>query len=81
MRTSALLPLLLILLVQVAYSYPIEPRPLRKLVMESKFIVVGFVESVENVEPPISKKNKWRETYSVASIRIREVLQGELLKR
>jgi hypothetical protein len=82
MRIKVILLLLLVLIGEVRFTYPIEPRPLRRLVMESKFIIVGFVEKVEMVqEPPISKKNTWRETYSLATIRIKEVLQGELIEK
>ena len=56
------------------HAYPIDPRPLRKLIMESEFIIVGHVLEIQTVE---SKKEQ---DYSsvIARIRIMEVLQGAI---
>lgn len=56
-------------------AYPISPKPLRKLVIESKSIIVGHVIKVKKVE---IKKKKWNDSYSQATIVIKEVLQGEI---
>src|SRR5687768_17055914 len=32
---------------KAASSYPIDPRPLRRLVMESEFIVIGYVIRID----------------------------------
>lgn len=53
------------------FPYPIEPVPLRKLVMKSEFIVIGHVRVYSENEHIIYFKDK-------AEIRILEVLQGNL---
>jgi len=55
-------------------AYPIDPRPLRKLIMESEFIIIGHVLEIQTV------KNKKERDYSdvIARIRIAEVLQGNI---
>lgn len=64
-------------------SYPISPRPLRKLVMESDAIIVGDVIKVYKNEPKIEskkrrKKSNYSSSYSIARIVIRETLQGQV---
>ncbi len=56
-----------------AFSYPIDPRPLRKLIIESEYIVVGYVVKVVVPDPA---KNRYPS--HVAHIRVDEVLQGEI---
>jgi hypothetical protein len=55
-------------------AYPIDPRPLRKLIMESEFIIIGHVLEIQTV------KNKKERDYPdvIARIRISEVLQGNI---
>ena len=56
-----------------AFSYPISPRPLRLLVSESKYIVVGYV-----TETFAKKKTKDEWGARVARINVLEILQGEI---
>jgi hypothetical protein len=75
-----------ILVIFEAFSYPITPRPLRKLIIESEYIVVAHVndviEQVAVVEASGSKKK--RKDFSdlfggaVAVLSIQEVLQGNV---
>jgi len=55
-------------------AYPIDPRPLRKMIMESEFIIIGHVLEIQTV------KNKKERDYPnvIARIRIAEVLQGNI---
>jgi hypothetical protein len=57
-------------------AYPIDPRPLRMLVKESQYIIVGYVQKVV----PIKTIDNHREN-SKAIIEIREVLQGKVDKK
>ncbi len=50
----------------------LEPRPLRKLVIESEYIIVGYVIKITEKE---SLKNEW--TTRIAKIAVLENLQGE----
>jgi hypothetical protein len=54
-------------------AYPISPRPLRKLVMESEYIIVGFVSKIYDKK---KEKNNW--DTKVAKIEILERLQGNI---
>lgn len=63
--------LLLILLPKVSFAYPIEPRPLRKLMMESEYIVVGHVLEIRSAK---QKDDSWDRV--IAKIKVIEVLQG-----
>lgn len=65
--------LLLILLPNLSLAYPIEPRPLRKLVMESEYIVVGHVLETRSAK---QKDNSWDRV--IAKIKVIEVLQGSI---
>ena len=71
MKNVIVIFLLLILLPNLSLAYPIEPRPLRKLVMESEYIVVGHV--LENRSAK-QKDNSWDRV--IAKIMVIEVLQG-----
>src|SRR5687767_14676058 len=63
---------------QVCAAYPIEPRPLRKLIIESEYIIIGYVEKVEEISYTKAKgRRQWTDRSSVATIRIREILQGQ----
>lgn len=55
------------------FAYPISPRPLRQLVTESEFIIVGYV--VKTYE---KKKEKDSWSSKVAKIAVLENLQGSL---
>ena len=57
-----------------ASSYPIDPRPLRKLVSESGYIVVGHVVEIVSVK---TRKENWGPN-EAARIRVVEVLQGKI---
>lgn len=58
-----------------AVAYPISPRPLRKLIMESGYIITGFVLDIQ--EQPRKKKDDWWGG-SIAIVRVKQVLQGTL---
>lgn len=62
-------------------AYPISPRPLRKLVSESKYIAVGFVVKTFST-PEKRKKGKadWHSGSTTARIAILECLQGALIR-
>jgi hypothetical protein len=53
------------------FSFPIEPASLRKLVMTSEYIVIGYVRTFSDDENNFYSHDK-------ALIEIREVLQGKL---
>lgn len=57
-----------------ATAYPITPRPLRKLIIESEYIVVAHVLDLR--EQKNKKKDYW-EGY-IAELVIKEVLQGKI---
>jgi hypothetical protein len=60
-----------------AYAYPITPRPLRKLVIESDLIIWGKVIKTGDIKR--SDENHFRES-DYALIAITEMLQGKLTK-
>jgi hypothetical protein len=70
----AIVSIILTALFKTVFAYPISPRPLRKLVMESEYIVYADVIAI--------KKNKnddhWNDHTAV--LEIREVLQGNIFK-
>lgn len=74
MKTLITLTTLLITLQASATAYPIEPRPLRKLIAESEFIVIGHVVGLENIQKP---DNSF-ENNTIAKIEVREVLKGSI---
>ena len=63
-----------------AYSnpYPISPRPLRKLVLESDAIIIGNVIKIYKKTPEKKKKNIKHPTDTYARIIVTEVLQGKV---
>lgn len=62
-----------------ATTYPIIPRPLRKLVIESDVAIVGKVISVNDRKYPAKKKkNIYYRPYKIAKIVVIEVLQGKI---
>lgn len=75
MKPCILLILLLTMgLVVQSAAYPIDPRPLRKLVIESEYILIGHVQEIYNQK----KKKKDPFSYAVARIEVREVLKGTI---
>lgn len=62
-----------------ATAYPITPRPLRKLVIESDAAIVGKVISiVDKKYEGKKKKNIYYPSYKIAKIVVLEVLQGKV---
>lgn len=62
-----------------ATIYPITPRPLRKLVIESDVVIVGNVLSVYDKKYEGKKKKRtYYPSYKVAKILVIEVLQGKV---
>lgn len=62
-----------------AFNYPISPRPLRKLVIESETAIVGNVINVYDRKYQGKKKsNRSYREYKIAKIVVKEVLQGEI---
>lgn len=59
-----------------AVSYPISPRPLRKLIIESEYIIVGYVREIK-VSKAISHKDNF-DSGTIAVIHVKEVLQGKI---
>jgi hypothetical protein len=57
-----------------SFAYPISPRPLRKLIIESEYIVIAHVVDIR--EKRSKKKNDWEGF--VAELMVRDVLQGKL---
>lgn len=60
----------------LSWAYPISPRPLRKLVMESDYIVRGFVIKVNEVKTKGKNYDPWDR--DVATIVVRDVWQGKI---
>jgi hypothetical protein len=73
MKQLTALAFVITALESAATVYPIDPMPLRKLIMETEYIIIGHVVSVEEVK---NKKDAFAN--SIAHIRIREVLQGKI---
>lgn len=72
MKKTILIALLLFGFITNLFAYPISPRPLRKLVIESEYIIIGQVIKVYD------KKDKDDYGLQVAQIKISENLQGEI---
>ena len=58
-----------------AFAYPIPPRPLRQLVIESEYIIIGYV-----VKTFDKKRNEGDLSSRVARIAVLENLQGNIIK-
>ncbi|HTJ48235.1 MAG TPA: hypothetical protein VL443_02195 [Cyclobacteriaceae bacterium] len=58
-------------------AYPISPRPLRKLIMESEFIIIGHVDAIKSVKV---KKDDFFGG-SIAEVKVTEVLKGIVKER
>jgi hypothetical protein len=59
------------------FAYPITPRPLRKLIIESQYIVWGKVVKVDALKPDKKKERDYWER-EFALLAITETLQGKL---
>jgi predicted transcriptional regulator len=70
-------------LISTAFAYPIRPRPLRQLVIESQYIIVGYVIKTYDKENNIKKENgkvAIRFGPKIAQIVVLEILQGQIKK-
>src|SRR5690554_4227660 len=73
MNKTAFLILIFLGLSIDLFAYPISPRPLRKLVMDSEYIIVGYVSKTYD-----RKKDKDDWGTKVAKIAVLERLQGNI---
>lgn len=67
--------ILFLVALSAAFSYPISPRPLRKLMLESEYIIVGYVRDIRSIK---ESKDSWVD--AIADIDVKEVLYGNLSK-
>ena len=77
MKTNLLLLCFFLGLVgeSIAETYPITPRPLRKLVIEAEYIV--YADVLDILPPSAEEKNDvWTGAYAL--LEIQEVLQGKM---
>lgn len=58
------------------FAYPITPRPLRKLIIESEYIIWGKVVEVGYLKPDKKKEDFWGRDFAL--IEITETLQGKI---
>ena len=58
------------------FAYPINPRPLRKLIAESEYIVWCYVSKVGTTKQTKKNENIWERDFAI--IIIKETLQGKL---
>lgn len=69
--------------ITTVFAYPISPRPLRQLVIESQYIIIGYVVKVYDKDNNIKTENG-RTIFSfgpkVAQIAVLENLQGQIKK-
>lgn len=72
MRIKAIVTTLLIGYAYTVFAYPISPMPLRKLVLESKYIVYADVIEIETLETD----DHWYD--AIAILVIKEILQGKI---
>lgn len=73
MRKIIILLLAILGLTNNLLAYPISPRPLRKLIMESEYIISGYVVKTYSKD---KEKDSWGNR--VAQIAILETLQGKI---
>lgn len=62
------------------WAYPINPRPLRKLIMESEFIIVGEVQKIDTASAYDNKHSIFSH-FSVATILVNQVVQGNIQQK
>ncbi len=60
----------------VCFAYPITPRPLRKLIIESEYIVWAYVLEVGEKKQKNKHDNDWDRDF--ATLVVKEILQGKL---
>lgn len=72
MKIKIIITLLLIGIAESVLAYPITPRPLRKLIIESQFIVYADVIEIKSVDTD----DHWNDTKAV--LVLREILQGKI---
>jgi hypothetical protein len=64
------------ILTDILFAYPISPRPLRKLIMESELIVWAKVLDVGKEKENKKKENFWE--YDYAILQVHELLHGKI---
>lgn len=69
---AALLFVVCSITAQLSFGYPIPPRPLRKLILESEFIIVATVLKTGNIQH--KKEELWETSYAL--LRVEKQLQG-----
>jgi hypothetical protein len=74
MKTFVTIVLTVLITVDCSATYPIEPRPLRKLVGESEYIIIGHVIEIEELK----RSDKSFDGNTIARIRIQDVLKGTI---
>ena len=67
----------LLLFTATASAYPITPHPLRKLIMESRYIIHGTVLETGTLPVEKDQSSSWNRDYAV--IRVHETWQGQPL--
>ncbi|MET0393155.1 MAG: hypothetical protein ABW019_08425, partial [Chitinophagaceae bacterium] len=67
----------LLLFAATASAYPITPRPLRKMIMESQYIIRGTVLETGSLPAEKTHSSSWNSDYAV--ILVREAWQGRPL--
>ncbi len=72
MKIKILITLLLFGIAKSLFIYPITPRPLRKLIIESEYIVYADVIEIKSLKT----NNNWNDTKAV--LVLREILQGKI---
>ena len=73
MKPSILILFLIAAFIGRSAAYPIDPRPLRKLIIESEYIVIGHVKEVYDRK---GRRNSFAS--AIARIEVREVLKGSI---
>lgn len=72
MKSKTVLTILFTVITQSLFAYPITPRPLRKLVIESEYIVYADVIRTETIKT----EDPWSNTKAILAIR--NILQGKI---
>jgi hypothetical protein len=75
MKLKTIFLLIFLILNIKAFAYPIDPRPLRKLIIESENIVYAKVKDIK--ENKFAKSSDWNRSH-LAILTIKEVLQGKV---
>lgn len=86
MKTMLSILAAMVLVTSSSIAYPISPRPLRKLIQESEYIVVAYVQDIQpekRTETEETKRKKRKQSYDdfvgmAAVLKIDEVLQGKI---